>query len=162
MGSHFLLQGIFPSQGSNPGLLHCRQILYCLSHQGSKTRGQNYSQRRCDCRSRYWSDVIAIWKEAQAKTCRLPLDSEKGKEMDFSFKPPKKYTPVNTMLLAHWHTFWPSGLQNSKIITLYCFQLLIIYHNSHRMLMQAHTHTSWWQGTTQRVEYRQHTPLEPF
>ena len=30
-----LLQGIFPTQGSNPGLPHCRQILYCLSHQGS-------------------------------------------------------------------------------------------------------------------------------
>ena len=28
-----LLQGIFPTQGSNPGLPHCRQILYCLSHQ---------------------------------------------------------------------------------------------------------------------------------
>ena len=32
---HFLLQGIFPTQGSNPGLLHCRQTLYPLSHQGS-------------------------------------------------------------------------------------------------------------------------------
>ena len=30
-----LLQGIFLTQGSNPGLLHCRQILYYLSHQGS-------------------------------------------------------------------------------------------------------------------------------
>ena len=29
---HFLLQGIFPTQGSNPGLLHCRQKLYPLSH----------------------------------------------------------------------------------------------------------------------------------
>ena len=28
-------QGIFPPQGSNPGLLHCRQIFYQLSHQGS-------------------------------------------------------------------------------------------------------------------------------
>ena len=27
--------GIFPTQGSNPGLPHCRWILYCLSHQGS-------------------------------------------------------------------------------------------------------------------------------
>ena len=35
MGCHFLLQGIFPTQGSNPGLLHCRQTLYHLSHQGS-------------------------------------------------------------------------------------------------------------------------------
>ena len=32
---HALLQGLFPSQGSNPGLPHCRQILYHLSHQGS-------------------------------------------------------------------------------------------------------------------------------
>ena len=32
---HFLLQGIFPTQGSNPGLPHCRQMLYRLSHQGS-------------------------------------------------------------------------------------------------------------------------------
>ena len=31
---HFLLQGILPTQGSNPGLLHCRQMLYNLSHQG--------------------------------------------------------------------------------------------------------------------------------
>ena len=35
MGCLFLLQGIFPNQGSNLGLLHVRQILYCLSHQGS-------------------------------------------------------------------------------------------------------------------------------
>ena len=32
---HFLLQGIFPTQESNPGPLHCRQTLYHLSHQGS-------------------------------------------------------------------------------------------------------------------------------
>ena len=30
-----LLQGIFPTQGSNPGLWHCRRILYQLSHKGS-------------------------------------------------------------------------------------------------------------------------------
>ena len=35
VGSHSLLQGIFPTQGSNPGLLHCKWILYCLSHQGN-------------------------------------------------------------------------------------------------------------------------------
>ena len=32
---HALLQGIFPTQGSNPGFPNCRQILYRLSHQGS-------------------------------------------------------------------------------------------------------------------------------
>ena len=35
MGSHSLLQGIVPTQGLNPGLLHCRWNLYHLSHQGS-------------------------------------------------------------------------------------------------------------------------------
>ena len=35
MGCHFLLQGIFPTQGWNLGLPHCRQTVYHLSHQGS-------------------------------------------------------------------------------------------------------------------------------
>ena len=35
LGCHFLLQGIFQTQGSSLGLLHCRQILYHLSHQGN-------------------------------------------------------------------------------------------------------------------------------
>ena len=35
VGSHSLLQVIFPIQGSNLGLLHCRQTLYHLSHQES-------------------------------------------------------------------------------------------------------------------------------
>ena len=38
-GSHFLLQGIFPTQGLNPGLPHCSQILYHLSQQGSPKVG---------------------------------------------------------------------------------------------------------------------------
>ena len=39
MGCHFLLQWIFPTQGSNLGLPRCRQILYHLSHQESPTQG---------------------------------------------------------------------------------------------------------------------------
>ena len=35
VGSLFLPQGIFPTQELNPGLPHCRQILYQLSHKGS-------------------------------------------------------------------------------------------------------------------------------
>ena len=35
VGSLSLLRGIFPTQGSNPGLPHCRQIIYQLSHPGS-------------------------------------------------------------------------------------------------------------------------------
>ena len=35
VGCCSFLQGLFLTQGSNSGLPHCRQILYCLSHQGS-------------------------------------------------------------------------------------------------------------------------------
>ena len=34
-----LLQGVVPTQGSNPGLPHCRRVLYHLSHQGSPITG---------------------------------------------------------------------------------------------------------------------------
>ena len=37
VGCHDLLQGIFPTQGLNPGLPHCRQILYHLSYQGNQS-----------------------------------------------------------------------------------------------------------------------------
>ena len=49
MGCHFLLQGIFPTQGSNPGLPHYRQMLYHLSHQGSQLTwlGHGLFQNSC-------------------------------------------------------------------------------------------------------------------
>ena len=43
VGYHSLLQGIFPTQGPNPGLPHCRWILYCLSHQGSPKHIKTHS-----------------------------------------------------------------------------------------------------------------------
>ena len=44
VGNLFLLQGIFLTQESNQGLLHCRQILYQLSYQGSPNMYGNNSQ----------------------------------------------------------------------------------------------------------------------
>ena len=44
VGSHAFLQGIFPAQGWNPGLPHCRQNLYHLSHQGSPILSQGASK----------------------------------------------------------------------------------------------------------------------
>ena len=43
VGCHALLQGILQSQGSNPSLPHCRQILYHLSHQGSLGISYNWA-----------------------------------------------------------------------------------------------------------------------
>ena len=45
VGSHSLLKGIFPTQGSNFGLLHCRQILHHLSQQISVWRVAVHGQR---------------------------------------------------------------------------------------------------------------------
>ena len=38
VGCHLLLQEILPTQGLNPGLPHCRQTLYPLSHEGSSSK----------------------------------------------------------------------------------------------------------------------------
>ena len=48
---HFLLQGTFLTQGSNPGLLPCRQNLYQLSHQGSSKPGDESEENLF-----FWSD----------------------------------------------------------------------------------------------------------
>ena len=47
MGNHSLLQGLFLTQGLNPGLLHCRRILYCLRHQGSPGQAQALPLTHC-------------------------------------------------------------------------------------------------------------------
>ena len=47
VGCHALLQGLFPTQRSNPGLPRCRQILYQLSHKGSPPIFF-YGQRACE------------------------------------------------------------------------------------------------------------------
>ena len=55
VGCHFLLQGIFPTQGSNLGLLRCRQTLYPLSHQGSHLL------------------YVCIWKYIEVLACFSPF-----------------------------------------------------------------------------------------
>ena len=48
VGSRSLLQGIFPTQGSNPGLLHCRWILYQLSHREARYLGNTAPSKKGD------------------------------------------------------------------------------------------------------------------
>ena len=65
MGSCSLLQGVFPTQGLNPGLPHCRWILYQLSHQGIITESKwtnwpcVYTCCVCVCVCR--STVLYVW-----------------------------------------------------------------------------------------------------
>ena len=67
VGCHFLLQGIFPTQGSNPGLLHCRQILYCLSHQRSPGEMQIKTSVRCHFTS---TSIVGVkWHLTEVLIC---------------------------------------------------------------------------------------------
>jgi len=52
VGRLSLLEGIFPTQGSNPGLPHCRQILYQLSHKGS-LKGLKRGTKSCSLSPQY-------------------------------------------------------------------------------------------------------------
>ena len=79
VGSHSLLKGIFPTQESNPGFPHCRQILYQLSHQGSprKLRWVAYPFSSGSCWPRNWTGVSCIagglftsWAIREAPTAR--------------------------------------------------------------------------------------------
>ena len=62
VGCHALLQGIFPTQGLNSGLPHCRRILYHLSHQGSPRilEWVAYPFSRGSSRPRNWTGVSWI------------------------------------------------------------------------------------------------------
>ena len=62
VGSLSLLQGIFPTQGSNPGLPHCRQILYQLSPKGSPRVLEWVAYPFCSgsSRPRNWTRVSCI------------------------------------------------------------------------------------------------------
>ena len=82
-----LLQGIFPTQGLNPGLPHCRRILYQLSQKGSPRilEGVAYPFSRGSPQPRNWTEVpcnaggfFCNWaiREANAIWSRLYVESK--------------------------------------------------------------------------------------
>ena len=68
VGCHFLLQGMFPTQGSNRGLFHCRQILYNLSHQRDPFISETPPQNRNTCQ-----DACALEQQSLIQHCTLVL-----------------------------------------------------------------------------------------
>ena len=63
MGSLSLLQGIFPTQGWNPGLLHYRHILYQLSYKGSPLHAKMGSIDRNAMDLTEAEDIKKRWQE---------------------------------------------------------------------------------------------------
>ena len=83
LDSRSLLQGIFPTQGSNPGLLYCRQILYQLSYQGSprilEWIAYSFSSRSSQPRDQSQVSCIAgrhfnLWATREVKWLYLELN----------------------------------------------------------------------------------------
>ena len=68
VGCHFLLQGIFLTQGSNLGLQHCRQMLYPLSHQGSRTSCNSYLQSKTTDSLRSLGDQAGLLNKTTAQS----------------------------------------------------------------------------------------------
>ena len=69
MGNLSLLQGILPIQGSNPGLLHCRQMLYQLSHKGGP--GKIKGKRKRGLQRVRWLDAITDSMDMKVKVKSL-------------------------------------------------------------------------------------------
>ena len=61
VGCHFLLQEIFPTQGSNPGLSSCRQMLYRLNHQGSQKEMKGAVNWSKDEREGLKNIYVCVW-----------------------------------------------------------------------------------------------------
>ena len=98
-GSPFL-----PDPGLNPGLLHCRQILYCLSHQGSPpVNPWSLSCAASTHSSQLVSSTSCIWKTCHIKPCwaRRWLDYQ-----EWRLSPPQRAQFVSNWLQS------PRDLQN--------------------------------------------------
>ena len=89
VGCHALAQGIFPTQGSNPGLPHCRWILYPLSHQRHK---------ECSRKKSYW--ILERFRDLREASKNGVLFSSEEREA-FRYElhlrhlpPPKWFIPL--------------------------------------------------------------------
>ena len=69
VGSLSLLQGIFPTQGSNPGFLHCRWILYQLSYEGSPKQWLAHSKKL----SKVLVNITLTDEKTEAQRSYLPV-----------------------------------------------------------------------------------------
>ena len=103
-GSHSLLQGIFPTQGSDPGLMHCGQILYHLSHQGCMASKQRF--KREDSRKlgkAFFSLHLSVYKCVQNTVPPSPEPSPQEDQQIFRLYKKIKGNILETQLnhLAH-------------------------------------------------------------
>ena len=99
VGTHSLLQGILPTEGSNPGFSPCRRILYCLSYQGSP-------------RMLEW--IALMWQERRVRSLvRMSRHCSTGLN--------KILASSCLCYLVFWFTTWRQS------VTL-CLRIFTLYH----------------------------------
>ena len=128
VGSLSLLQRIFPTQGSNPGLPHCRQILYQLSDKGSpmlvwlwpyrrQKPGQTHKRRRPgEEEGRDWQRDIYAQASQVAPVVKNPPANAEDKETwvrSLGQEDPLEEGMTTHFCILAWRIPWteePSGL----------------------------------------------------
>ena len=115
VGSHSLLQRIFPIQGSNPGLPNCRQILYCLSHLGSPgiLEWVVYPFLRKSSWSRNLTGVFCIAGGFFSAELRGKLYITKSKYITIILK--RKKENLQTRTSDRWSKLWIINQNQGKI-----------------------------------------------
>ena len=107
VGCHFLFQGIFPTQGSNLGLPHCRQIFYQLSYKGSLKLFQKIAEEGTLPNSLYEATITLIPKpdkdntqkrKLQASITLMQKSSTKFEQTEFSNTSKSSYTMIKVGL----------------------------------------------------------------
>ena len=106
VGSRSLLQGIFPTQGSNPGLPHCRRILYQLSHQGSPNTIFSSVQSL--------SRVLSTTPWTAARQASLSITNSRSLP---KLKSIESVMPSNHLVLCHFLLLLPSIYPSIKIFS---------------------------------------------
>ena len=107
VGCHFLLQGIFPTQESNLGLVNCRRILYRMSYRGSPlTYIHSCSKFLTKSRYSYSRDAPVVALVSVLTICHL--DCRDGILPDFSPHPQQSSSRCTRMNLLKIHLIMSS------------------------------------------------------
>ena len=163
VGSLSRLQGIFPTQGSNPGLPHYRRIIYQLSHKGSPiclhTSDYNECFQEHLYTGKYLHSVTFSFMCFPSSTCSCfwrseicPGKSRANKIIFFSFSPS---CPTLCKLLsflrekiAKWrsHPFMTLLFQVQMSSNLHFF-IFFSFNTTLNFSSHQHTHNIRWGGT---------------
>ena len=128
VGSHSLLQGIFPTQGSNLSLLHCKQILYHLSHQGSPIgKKWIYTERNTLFLNSFCDETLRTWAPLSPETKCVISVKRPWVQATWFQQHVLNPTTSFTLLLPHLFTsfFWKHFVHKSFVPEFSSWHLLL-------------------------------------